>query len=154
MLSKSLRLPSRLIPNSASPDGGGLMARDPIGPPNDLDETGAKLYRKIREYLKADERWVESDAYLLGATCRYAQRARVAWTSLPRDENGRPVMTTGGRSEHSGEVAHPLVRIAETAERGFVDGLKELGLTPRAREQMKGEAGVKPPKGGKFGGRL
>jgi phage terminase small subunit len=43
-------------------------------------------------------------------------------------------MTTVGDRKQL--TVHPLVKIAETAERAFVDCLKELGFTPRARSQM------------------
>lgn len=127
------------------------MARDPLdpnGPAPDLDRTGAALYRKVREYLKGQNTWEESDTYLLSQACRYDQRARVAREAIPTD-SGSPVLTTRGRSEHSGDVAHPAVRIAEAAEKSFVDALKELGLTPAARKRLEIEAGRKP--GGKFG---
>lgn len=47
-------------------------------------------------------------------------------------------------------TVHPLVRVAEAAEKSYVEGLKELGFSPRARATMGIEVGVKG--GGKFGG--
>lgn len=129
------------------------MARDkddPTGPAADLDKQGASLYRKVRDYLKNQNTWVESDSYLLSQACRYEQRARVALASIPRDDNGNLILTTRGRSEFSGDVPHPAVRIAEAAEKSWVDALKELGLTPAARKRLEIEAGRKSA-GSKFG---
>ena len=109
---------------------------DHHGPPADLDVPGRKLYLKLRKFLKDAGLWENSDKFVLGQTCRYEQRSRLALASLPVDTDGRPILTTQGRSEFSGEVQHPLVRIIETADRGFLDGLRELGLTPRARKQL------------------
>lgn len=109
---------------------------DAHGPPADLDDKGRKLYLKIRRFLKDAGMWENSDKFVLGQACRYEQRSRLALSSLPVDDAGRPVLTTQGRSEFSGEVQHPLVRIIETSDRGFLDGLRELGLTPRARKQL------------------
>jgi P27 family predicted phage terminase small subunit len=125
------------------------MPVDPIGPPDDLDKDARALYRKIRTYLREQATWADSDMYLLGQTCRYEMRAREARASIPL-EDGKPVMTTRGRSENSGDVAHPAVRIAEAAEKSFVDCLKELGLTPRARTQLGLET-QKKGAGSKFG---
>lgn len=126
---------------------------DPLGPPDDLDKHGKALYRKVRGYLQGQHTWADSDIYVLAQTCRYEQRAREARESIPRDTNGNPVLTTRGRSENSGDVPHPAVRIMETAEKSFVDCLRELGLTPRARKQLEIEVGSKG-NSGKFGGRL
>lgn len=122
---------------------------DPLGPPDDLDKDSRALYRKLRTYLRDQATWADSDMYLLGQACRYEMRAREARGSIPL-EDGRPVMTTRGRSENSGDVAHPAVRIAEAAEKSFVDCLRELGLTPRARKQLEIDAGRKSG-GSKFG---
>lgn len=122
------------------------MPPDPHGPPGDLDTTAKALYRKLRDFLKAQHTWENSDKYALGQTCRYEQRARLARTALEKSDEG---MTTQGRSEHSGSVAHPLVRIMEVAEAKFMDGLRELGLTPAARKRLEIEV-KRNTGGGKF----
>lgn len=63
-------------------------------------------------------------------------RARKARDGF-RDLDGDALTTVGDRKQLT---VHPLVKIAETAERAFVDCLKELGFTPRARSQMGLEA--------------
>lgn len=126
------------------------MPPDPNGPPGDLDTNGRALYRKLRTFLQGQSTWEDSDRYIVGNTCRWEQIARIAYEGLPRDKRGRPIMTTQGRSENSGEVAHPLVRVMMDAYGKFSAGLAECGLTPRARKQLEIEVGAKG--GGKFGG--
>lgn len=112
------------------------MPPDPHGPPADLDTTGKALYRKLRRFLEDAQRWENSDKYVLGNCCRDEQIMRVAWSTIPHERSGQPILTTAGRSENSGEVVHPNVRTAESASRRFLEGLRELGLTPRARAQL------------------
>lgn len=123
------------------------MPPDPHGPPADLDTIGKALYRKLRKFLQDQGTWADSDKHLLGQTCRYDQRRREAREALPRDEKGRVVMVSTGYKGQ--EVAHPLVKVMEAAEARFVDGLKELGLTPGARKRWEIEAGGRGA--GKFG---
>ena len=122
------------------------MPPDPHGPPGDLDTTGRHLYKRLRKFLQDQDTWENSDKYVLGQTCRYEQRARLARKALDESDEG---MTTQGRSGPSGMVAHPLVRIMETAEKGFIDGLKELGLSPAARKRLEIEV-KRNTGGGKF----
>ena len=122
------------------------MPPDPHGPPADLDTTGKALYRKLRKFLQDQSTWANSDKHILGQTCRFAQRARLAYESLPCDGSGRPVLTSTGYKGQ--EVAHPLVKVMEAAESKFIDGLKELGLTPGARKRWEIEASRDK---GKFG---
>lgn len=112
---------------------------DAHGPPGDLDKNGRQLYFKLRKFLRDAQRWHNSDKYLLGQTCRFEQRARIArWHLQVLDDLGESWTVEGSKGQ---VVPHPDIRIMEAAERAFVDGLKELGLTPRAREQL----GIKPP---------
>lgn len=122
---------------------------DKTGPPDDLDADGRKLYRALRKILQESQAWQDSDMYVLGQVCRYEQRARTTRELIPHAPGGRPLLTTQGRSENSGEVAHPLVKIMETAEGRYLDGLKELGLTPAQRKRLAIEVG-----GGKGAGRF
>lgn len=117
---------------------------DPTLAPSDLDEGAKKLYYKLRGYLRVEfKTWHDGDREALAQTCRWGMRARQAREALPKDKRGRPIMITQGRSESAGEVQHPLVRIAEQAERMFMDGLKELGFTPSARKRLEIDAGGK-----------
>ncbi len=75
--------------------------------------------------------WEGSDHHLLSQTCRYDMRARKARDGF-RDRSD-DMITLGDRKQMT---VHPLVKIAEQAERAFVDCLKELGFTPRARAQL------------------
>lgn len=126
------------------------MPPDPHGPPGDLDATGKALYRKLREFMRAEGRWADSDKYVLGQTCRYEQEARIARDALPRDEHGKPVLTALGYNDQ--DVPHPLVKMRDAAAKSFVDGLRELGFTPRARKQLEIELGGSDGGSGKFGG--
>lgn len=127
------------------------MPPDSEGPPGHygLDTTAKALYRKLREHLRKVDMWDGAYVDMLAQTCQYAMRSRQAWDALPKDKRGAPILTTQGRSENSGEVAHPLVRVAEAAAKSFVEGLKELGLTPLQRRRYEIEG--KPSKGGKLG---
>lgn len=118
------------------------MPPDPHGPPGDLDTSARSLYRKLRDFLKAQGTWENSDRYALGQVCRYEQRARLAREGIPRG------LTAEGYKGQ--DVQHPNLKTAEAAEKSFMEGLKELGLTPRARKQLQIETGGAD--GGKFGG--
>ena len=115
------------------------------GIPGDLDSTGKALYRNLRDALKDREgvsKWENTDHHLLAQTCRYDQRARKARAALERE----PLTSEGDRKQLT---VHPLVRVAESSEKLFVDGLDRLGFTPKSRAAM----GLQPPpKVGKFGG--
>lgn len=123
---------------------------DPHGPPGDLDTDARALYRKLRDFLKKQGTWENSDRYILGQTCRYEQRARLARGAMYDPELRAFVLTTEGYKGQ--DVKHPNLATAEAAEKSFVDGLRELGLTPRARKQLEIE--VAKGAGGKFGGAL
>lgn len=105
------------------------------GVPGDLDATGQALYRFLRQAMKdrpdGPTHWEDPDHHLLSQACRYHMRARTARDGFARDTDA---MTTYG--DRGQLTVHPLVKIAETAERAFVDCLKELGFTPRARAQL------------------
>lgn len=109
------------------------------GVPGDLDATGKALYRNLRAAMKdrpdGPTQWQDPDHHLLSQACRYDQRARKARDAF-RD---RPddMVTLGDRRQLT---VHPLVKIAEQSERLFVDVLKELGFSPRARHQLSIEA--------------
>ena len=105
------------------------------GVPGDLDATGKKLYRDLRGAMKdrpdGPTQWEGPDHHLLSQACRYDMRARKAREGFRRyaDE----MVTVGDRKQLT---VHPLVKIAETAERAWLDCLKELGFSPRARQQL------------------
>lgn len=123
------------------------MPPDPHGPPADLDTTSKALYRKLRDFLKASDSWEDSDKYVLGATCRHEMLMRVALAGLPKDKRGVPILTDVG---YKGQpTQHPNYKTFQAEAKAFVEGLKELGLTPRARAQLGIES--KPQGGGKFG---
>lgn len=119
------------------------MPTDSSAPPSDLDGNGRKLYFKLRAFLRERGHWEDSDRYALGQTCRYEQRARCARGALVA--TGGDLLSEGYKGQ---PTEHPFVKIAVTNERLFMEGLKELGLTPRARAQLGLEA---KPTGGKFG---
>jgi P27 family predicted phage terminase small subunit len=101
--------------------------------PGDLDSTGKALYRKLREYLRGQSTWEDSDHYVLVQACRYEQRARLA-RSLMVDDEGRPTLSAKG---YKGQlVQHPNFKTAEASERAFMEALRDLALTPRARKQL------------------
>lgn len=114
----------------------------PAGVPGDLDSTGKALYRNLRQAMRdrpnGPTQWTDPDHHLLAQACRYDQRARHARDWF-KDKHAGDMTTVGDRKQLT---VHPLVKIAETAERAFVDCLKELGFTPRARSQLKLEARV------------
>lgn len=109
------------------------------GVPGDLDSTGKALYRNLRQAMRdrpdGPTQWQDVDHHLLAQACRYDQRARRARDGFKT--NSDEMVTLGDRRQ---KTVHPLVKIAEQAERAFVDCLKELGFTPRARAQMGLEA--------------
>lgn len=120
------------------------MARLP-NVPGDLDATAQALYRNLRKAMQerpdGPTQWQDPDHHLLSQACRYemrARRAREGFSALDSDA----LTTVGDRRQLT---VHPVVKIAEQAERAFVDCLKELGFTPRARAQLgleKAKAGV------------
>ena len=127
------------------------MPPDPLGPPSDLTTWGKALYRRLRKALETEHRWADTDREILGQTCRYADRARTARAGMV-DEGGQPTLTSIG---YKGQlVQHPNLKTAESAERAFIDGLKELGFTPAARVRLEIEVAKSSSKSGKFGGML
>lgn len=121
---------------------------DAHGPPADLDKPGRDLYHKLRAFLRAQSTWENSDKFILGQACRYEMRARLARAAQYDPDTGALVFTSEGYKGQ--QVPHPALKTAEAAEKSFVECLKELGLTPRARKQLEIEVGAKG--GGKFGG--
>jgi P27 family predicted phage terminase small subunit len=119
------------------------------GVPGDLDSTGKKLYRDLRAAMKdrpdGPTHWEDPDHHLLAQACRYDHRARRARDAFAR--TAEDMVTLGDRRQRT---VDPLVKIAETAERAFVDCLKELGFTPRARAQLSIEK--RSESESKFGG--
>lgn len=107
----------------------------PPSVPGDLDATGKKLYRDLRGAMQdrpdGPTQWTDPDHHLLSQACRYDMRARRARDGF---RNSVDDMTTLGDRRQL--TLHPLVKIAEQSERAFVDCLKELGFTPRARAQL------------------
>lgn len=113
-----------------------------------LDQAGVALYRKLKSAMKGRDgptAWEDSDHHLLAQTCQYEMRARRARDGFLALDSAA-LTTVGDRKQLT---VHPLVKIAEQAERAFVDCLKELGLSPRARAQL----GLEQKKAGvsKFG---
>jgi P27 family predicted phage terminase small subunit len=105
------------------------------GVPGDLDSTGKKLYRDLRSAMMdrpdGPTQWTDPDHHLLAQACRYDQRARRAREAFRADPDG--MVTLGDRRQLT---VHPYVKIAEQSERLFVDCLRELGFTPKARAAM------------------
>jgi P27 family predicted phage terminase small subunit len=117
--------------------------------PGDLDATAKTLYRFLRRHMRerpdGPTQWQDPDHQLLSQACRYemrARRARDGFSALDSDA----LTTVGDRKQLT---VHPVVKIAEQAERAFVDCLKELGFTPTARARL----GLEKAKAGpsKFG---
>lgn len=106
------------------------------GVPGDLDATGKALYRTLRRAAQdrpdGPTQWVDSDHHLLAQACRYEMRARKSRDWFTGKAVGE-MTTLGDRKQ---ETIHPLVKITEQSERAFLDCLKELGFTPRARAQL------------------
>lgn len=125
------------------------MPPDPNGPTGDLDTDARALYRKLRKFLEDSGQWENGYRERLSGVCRDAMVMRVAYAGIPRDERGNMILTTQGRSENSGEVAHPNVRTAEAASKRYMDGLDSFGFSPAARARLNIEP--KAP-AGKFGG--
>lgn len=109
------------------------------GVPGDLDATGKALYRNLRQAARdrpdGPTQWTDPDHHLLSQACRYDMRARRARDGFRKA--AEEMVTVGDRKQLT---VHPLVKIAEQSERAFVDVLKELGFSPRARAQLNIEA--------------
>ena len=105
------------------------------GVPGDLDSTGKALYRKLRTAMRerpeGPTQWQDADHYLVAQACRYDMRARRARDGFAKSAS--EMTTLGDRRQLT---VHPLVKIAEQAERAFVDCLKELGFTPKSRAAL------------------
>lgn len=101
------------------------MARS-LEPHVELDDAGRRLYFKIKRLI--GDRWQEADELLTNQACLSEMRGREARLQLAGE-----FMARGSRGQ---DVADPRVGVAEKAERLYVDCLKELGLTPRARAAL------------------
>lgn len=113
------------------------------GVPGDLDSTGKALYRKLRDAMRREDRWVVTDHELLAEACRTGQELRRVRASLWAE---RGWTSAGDRGQLT---VHPLARVVDQKSRAFVDCLDRLGFTPAARARLGIE--VKPA-GGKFDG--
>lgn len=109
-------------------------------PPPDLDRESKALWKVTLEHLEAQGTWQASDVKTLERYIRAEERARVARDGLPRDRDGRLVLTTKGSQYQL--VQHPNVKTCREAERDANDYAKELLLTPASRRRAQVEAGV------------
>jgi len=112
---------------------------DSVTPPRDLDETSRALWRLTIEQLETQGTWQVSDVPALERYIRASERARQARDGLPRDKDGRVVMTAKG-SQHQ-LVQHPNIKTCREAERDANDYARELLLTPASRRRAQVEAG-------------
>ena len=80
----------------------------------------------MRQQLRDQGTWQESDAALLERYVKALGRAAAARAIVERDG----LISTGGRDQ---PIAHPAVRIARDAERDGAEYARDLLLTPRAR---------------------
>lgn len=117
---------------------------DPSGPPPDLTKDFKALYRKVREEMRNQGTFEDTDRILLGMFVRCLERAAVARSGL----GDGPVTVIGSKGT---AVPHPLVRIARDAERDAAEYGKELLLSPRSRKQYEIEA---RKAGGRFGSKF
>jgi len=124
------------------------MSRERVPPPTDLDAKAKRLWRDTRNALQEQGDWIDSDAQALERYVRACERARLARDGIPRDEDGRLVLTAPGSKGQI--VQHPNVKTAREAERDAADYAAALLLTPAARKR----ADVRPPVEGKFFGRF
>lgn len=114
-------------------------AADSTTPPPDVDRDSKELWKVTLEQLEAQGTWQTSDVKTLERYIRAEERARVARAGLPRDRDGRLVLTAKG-SQHQ-LVQHPNVKTSREAERDANDYAKELLLTPASRRRAQVEAG-------------
>lgn len=103
----------------------------PAEPSSELDAAGRKLYYRIKGWIKGEADWTESDQLLLNQACIYEQRARHARKAFKDEGNRFTVIGSTGSP-----VVNPISRVGDGAEAKYVDALRELGLTPKARTQM------------------
>src|SRR4051812_34729437 len=93
------------------------------GIPGDLDSTGKALYRRLREAMREREgrmAWQSWFHEALAATCRHGQRARLI---RPHVEHVNDMVSEGDRKQLT---VNPLMRILQTEEKAFLDGLDKL----------------------------
>jgi P27 family predicted phage terminase small subunit len=114
-------------------------------PPQELDATGKKLYRDLRTYLRGQGTWEDSDHFILAETCLHHQFARLARADMM--EGGKVNLTALGHRDQP--VQHPSYKTYQSESKAFMDGLRELGLTPAQRKRLAIE--VPQGGGGKFG---
>ncbi len=112
---------------------------DSVTPPRDLSSPSKALWQVTIEQLTEQGTWQASDVPALERYIRASERARLAREGLPRDRDGRVLMTTKG-SQHQ-LVQHPNIKTCREAERDANDYAKELLLTPAARRRAQVDAG-------------
>lgn len=112
---------------------------DSVVPPADLSTPFRALWTWTIEVLEQQGTWQASDLPALERYIRASERARLARETLPRDKDGRVVLTTKG-SQHQ-LVQHPNIKTCREAERDANDYARELLLTPAARRRAQVEAG-------------
>lgn len=119
------------------------MSKSPE-PSTELDDAGRRLYFRIKGWVTKTTGWEDSDQLLVNEACLHEMRARDARKEFEDSGEGYTVMGSTGSP-----VVNPIVRVAKDAAKDYVEALKELGLTPKARAQL----GIEPKQTGpsKFG---
>ena len=108
-------------------------------PPADLSAPSKALWTWTIKVLEEQGTWQASDLPALERYIRASERARLARESLPRDKDGRVLLTTKGSQYQL--VPHPNIKTCREAERDANDYARELLLTPAARRRAQVEAG-------------
>jgi len=106
--------------------------------PRWLSKVGKQEWKRILPLLLERGSLTPADATALGAYCQCVSRYVEACASV--DEDGMQIETVVLDSNgvaHPKKVLNPLLKIAESSERSMFKFLRELGITPAAREKVK-----------------
>jgi P27 family predicted phage terminase small subunit len=112
-------------------------AGTPIAP-SWLSKVGRAEWRRILPLLIERGSLTAADATAPGSYCMCVSRYVTALSSL--EERGTEVETTvldSNGAAHKKWVINPILKVAESSERSMFRFLRELGITPAARERVK-----------------
>jgi P27 family predicted phage terminase small subunit len=112
-------------------------AGEPVAP-SWLSRVGRAEWSRILPLLIERGSVTPADATALGSYCMCVSRYVAALNSL--EERGTEIETTvldSNGAAHKKWVINPMLKVAESSERSMFRFLRELGITPAARERVK-----------------
>jgi P27 family predicted phage terminase small subunit len=108
-----------------------------VNVPNGLDAPAKALWKRVVSDLQQREVLRDVDASAIERYVRSEMVARQAWARLAAREKVEGAAAWRCRATHGGWMPDPDVRIAQSATKDAAQFAHDLGITPRARAQIR-----------------